>query len=217
MDLVTARPAAAGQDALLRVHFLLFDGVEVLDYIAPYEVLQHARHAGALVDTRLVSADGPREITTSSGIRIAVDAGWAPHDGDVILVPGGGYGRGPETAGVDAEIQRGHIPALLAGARRPGLTFASVCTGAMLLAAAGITQQRHCTTHHFAIADLRAQGGHIVDARVVDDGDLVTAGGVTSGLDLGLWLLERQFGKNTADRVQSVLEYERRGVVWTNP
>lgn len=209
------KPPAAGPDEPLRVHFLLFGGVDALDYLAPHEVLHHAREAGAMVDTRLVSQSGPRQVTTSSGVRFDVDAGWSPQDADVIVVPGGGYGRGPQTAGVDAEIHRGDIPALLTAARRPGLTFASVCTGAMLLSAAGITKDRPCTTHHFAIADLEKQGGRVTDARVVDDGDLITAGGVTSGLDLGLWLVERTFGANTAHQVQSVLEYERRGTVWT--
>ena len=67
-DLVMTRPAEAGQDELLRVHFLLFDGAEALDYIAPYEVLRHARHTGALVATRLVSADRPRRGTSPSKI-----------------------------------------------------------------------------------------------------------------------------------------------------
>lgn len=60
------------------------------------------------------------------------------------------------------------------GSGRPGLTIASVCTGAMVLSAAGITRGRPCTTHTGAQADLAAQGGQVINARVVDDGDLVT-------------------------------------------
>ena len=80
----------------------------------------------------------------------------------------------------------------------------------MLLAAAGITHGRSATTHHVAIDDLRASGAVIVNARVVDDGDIITAGGVTSGLDLALLIVERQAGREIADRVASEIEYERR-------
>jgi transcriptional regulator GlxA family with amidase domain len=84
----------------------------------------------------------------------------------------------------------------------------------MILAAAGLTDGRPATTHHAAIEDLRATGARIVDARVVDDGDLLTAGGVTSGLDLALWLVEREAGPALAQRVAEDLEHERRGDVW---
>ena len=77
----------------------------------------------------------------------------------------------------------------------------SVCTGAMLLAAAGITDGRPATTHHGAIEDLRASGARRRGrARVVDDGDLITAGGVTSGIDLALHLVERECGRAAGRR-----------------
>lgn len=84
----------------------------------------------------------------------------------------------------------------------------------MLLSAAKITAGRYCTTHHIAKEDLKAQGGKVVDGRVVDDGDLVTSGGVTSGIDLALWLVERLYGPSSALFAEMVLEYERRGTVW---
>ncbi|GAA3388029.1 DJ-1/PfpI family protein [Streptomyces roseoviridis] len=90
-----------------------------------------------------------------------------------------------------------------------------MCTGTLLLSAAGLTAGRRCTTHHIALDDLRAQGGRVVGGRVVDDGDLVTCGGVTSGVDLGIWLVERFFGADTALFAEEVLEYERRGIVNT--
>jgi transcriptional regulator GlxA family with amidase domain len=80
----------------------------------------------------------------------------------------------------------------------------------MLLAEAGLTDGRHATTHDGALDDLRASGADVVDARVVDDGDILTAGGVTSGLDLALYLVEREAWSEVADRVAKELEYERR-------
>jgi transcriptional regulator GlxA family with amidase domain len=84
----------------------------------------------------------------------------------------------------------------------------------MLLAAAGLTKERPATTHHLAREGLRAQGAEVYDARVVDDGDVLTSAGVTSGLDLALWLVERFASPALAHAVERRLEYERRGVVW---
>jgi transcriptional regulator GlxA family with amidase domain len=88
-----------------------------------------------------------------------------------------------------------------------GAVLAAVCTGAMLLATAGVLTGRRATTHHSAWADLEAAGAVLVRDRVVDDGDVVTAGGVTSGIDLGLWLIERFAGPDQAARAAERLEY----------
>jgi transcriptional regulator GlxA family with amidase domain len=89
-----------------------------------------------------------------------------------------------------------------------------VCTGVMALSAAGITRDRPATTHSGARADLAAEGARVINARVVDDGDLVTCAGITSGLDVSIWLIERYFGSQLANQVELVLEFERRGTVW---
>jgi transcriptional regulator GlxA family with amidase domain len=84
----------------------------------------------------------------------------------------------------------------------------------MLVAASGILRGRPAVTHHGAIQDLLAAGAQVVQARVVDSGDIVTAGGVTSGLDLALWLVERFYGSEIAHEIGVEIEYERRGIVW---
>ncbi|MFB8751263.1 DJ-1/PfpI family protein [Streptomyces parvulus] len=73
---------------------------------------------------------------------------------------------------------------------------------------------RPCTTHHGAKAYLGEHGGIVKNARVVDDGNLVTAAGITSGLELGLWLVGRELGSDAATGVEAMLEYEARGTVW---
>jgi transcriptional regulator GlxA family with amidase domain len=80
----------------------------------------------------------------------------------------------------------------------------------MLLAAAGLTDGRPAVTHGSALSDLRESGAELVDARFVDDGDLLTAGGVTSGIDLALHLVEREAGAEIAASVSGIMEYERR-------
>ncbi|MFF9473545.1 DJ-1/PfpI family protein [Streptomyces roseolus] len=211
----TAAKSGSGSDGPLRVQVVLFEGVEELDFAAPYEVLSASDHFTARdVEVRYVALGGPRTITAAFGTTLRAGHRWAPEEADLLVVPGGGYAR-RDDPGVWAEIRRGALPRALAAARRPGLTIAGLCTGVMLLSAAGLTRGRPCTTHHRAQSDLAEQGGVLKKARVVDDGDLVTAGGVTSGLDLALWLVRRELGVDAALGLEAMLEYEARGTVWT--
>jgi len=107
------------------------------------------------------------------------------------------------------EVQRGDWLPLLADAAKCAKVVAGVCTGTMLLAHAGIIGSRRAATHHTAWDDLQATGATLVKDRVVDDGDLVTSGGVTSGIDLALWLVEREFGRDLAERTAERMEYPR--------
>jgi len=84
-----------------------------------------------------------------------------------------------------------------------------VCTGAMALAAAGLLDGRAAVTHRDALEDLRRTKALVIEARVVDDGDILTCGGVTSSIDLALWLVERQWGTELADKISRSLEYTR--------
>jgi transcriptional regulator GlxA family with amidase domain len=87
----------------------------------------------------------------------------------------------------------------------------------MLLARAGLLRNRPAITHHSAIGDLRAADARVIEERVVDDGDIVTCGGVTAGIDLALWLVERFLGADKASETAAHIEYERRGGVWLRP
>ncbi len=199
---------------MVKVQIIIFNGFDELDAIAPLEVFRCAAAIGAGVKVELVTLETPTEITAAHGLRVQPDAKLElDRNTDILLVPGGGWvGRSPQ--GARAEVERGKIPAAIAHLHRNGTTIASVCTGAMLIAATGLLSGRPAITHHGAIEDLKATGAKIIHARVVDDGDVVTAGGVTSGLDLALWLIERYFNSETAHKVESMLEYERRGTVW---
>jgi transcriptional regulator GlxA family with amidase domain len=192
----------------MRIQILLYDGFDELDGIAPYEVLRTAQEYGAGIHAELVGARGAGTVTASHGTQVLVDGGLSD-TADLVMVPGGSWNSRGER-GAWAEAQRGDVPAMLARAHERGARIASVCTGAMLLATAGLTEGRPATTHHLAIEDLRASGAQIVDARVVDDGDIMTAGGVTSGIDLALWIVEQEAGAEIADRVAAEIEYERR-------
>jgi transcriptional regulator GlxA family with amidase domain len=190
----------------MRIDIVIFDGFDEMDAIAPYEVLRTAEQLGAPLHAELVGAHGAATITASHGTRIEVARGPA-EQADMLLVPGGGWFHGP---GVRDEIERGVLPRTLVAAREAGAIVGSVCTGAMLLAAVGLVEGRRATTHHSARADLRAAGAEVVEARFVDDGDLVTAGGVTSGLDLALHIVEKAAGASIAAQVADEIEYDRR-------
>jgi transcriptional regulator GlxA family with amidase domain len=198
----------------MRFQILIFDGFDELDAIAPYEVLRNAVKGKAGDNVEFVSVDTVKEITCNHGLQIRVsgqlDLKRRP---DVLIVPGGGWiDRSPR--GARAEAERGAIPKAIKSLHEAGTICASVCTGAMLLAAAGILKGRPAITHHGAIKELADSGAEVIQARVVDDGDVVSAGGVTSGLDLALWLVERFYGSATAHKIEREMEYERRGTVW---
>jgi transcriptional regulator GlxA family with amidase domain len=191
----------------VRVGIVLFDGFDELDAIGPYEVLRNAA-----LEVNLVTLEPAERVTASHGL-VVEPQGVLDDSYDLVVVPGGGYGDRAE-AGAWGEIRRRRLPDALRRLHEGGTTMASVCTGGMLLSAAGITRGRPAVTHQDAIADLRDQGAEVVQERVVDDGDLVTAGGVTSGIDLALWLVERELGREAADAVAAEMEHERRGGVY---
>ena len=195
----------------MRIEIVVFDGFDELDAIAPFEVLRSAQRYVTDWDVALVAAAAPGRVTAAHGLTLHLsEALGAP---DALIVPGGGWGERAER-GTWGEVQRGELPARIAELAPSCAWVASVCTGAMLLSAAGLTAGRPATTHHDAHADLAAAGAHVIaDARVVDDGDLLTAGGVTSGLDLALWIVEREAGAAIADRVAEQIEHERSGAI----
>jgi transcriptional regulator GlxA family with amidase domain len=210
---------------VLRTQIVLFDGFDPLDVIAPYEILgAGGTMSGGQVAAELVSAEGAREVPAGFGmLSLRATARLDPAEADLIVVPGA-LGRMPDEDGEPAEdsipailartLETG-LPALLGESlAREGLTVATVCGGSLVLAMAGLIKGRPATTHRDGLDLLRANGVDAVDARVVDDGDLVTASSVTSGLDLGLYLLERELGSQAAITVERFIAHERRGTVW---
>lgn len=197
----------------MKIQLLLFDGFDELDAIAPFEVLQNAAAAGGF-EVELVTAEDVDIVTASHGLQIKPQ-GQISLDSkvDLLIVPGGNWNN-PGARGVRTEIEQGRIPPIISHLHQTGAIIAGVCTGAMLIAEAGLLQGRNAITHYSAIADLRAKGAEIVQARVVDDGDIMTSGGVTSGLDLALWIVEKFAHPNIAQQVEMRMEYERRGIVW---
>jgi transcriptional regulator GlxA family with amidase domain len=191
----------------VRIDILVYDGADELDFVGPLEVFRAAAQNGADVQARLVTLNGRRAVRAAHGLAIEADAAYEP-GADTLLVPGGGW-LARSDPGAWGEFQRGELLAVIRDAHETASTLAGVCTGSMLLAHAGVIGSRPATTHHGAWDELVATGATLVRDRVADDGDLVTCGGVTSGLDLALWLVERHATTELADAIATNLEYAR--------
>jgi transcriptional regulator GlxA family with amidase domain len=190
-----------------RAEVLIYDGFDELDAVAPFEIL-----AAAGFEVRLVTAERTREVRTAHGMSLLPhgELGDAP---GLLVVPGGGWvAKAP--AGAWAEVRRGVLPELIAERRAAGTAIAGVCSGAMLLAASGMLRGRPAVTHRGALEDLRASGAEVhPEARVVDDGDVLTCGGVSAALDLALHVVARERGEDAASAAAQRIEHERVGPV----
>jgi transcriptional regulator GlxA family with amidase domain len=176
----------------MQIEILLFDGFDELDAFGPFEALADAH------DVAFVTLEGAREVRSDRGVRLTVERALGERP-DVVVVPGGGWFDRRTTTGAWAEAERGTLTAAIAQRHAAGSLLASVCTGAMLLARAGVLAGRRATTNPEAIAELRTVPGvEVIEARVVDGGDVITAGAPGCGLELGLAVLERLSGRDVA-------------------
>ena len=198
----------------MRVEILAFDGFDALDVVAPWEVFARAATIDSGLQVAVVCADGPKRVTAAYGLHLdVVEALGTP---DALLVPGGSWVGGTDT-GVPREIRRGTLPRIIADVAKSARWVASVCTGALLLGEAGILRDRTATTNPAAMEELSRYGATVTENRVVDDGKVVTAGAVTAGFDLALWLVQRELGIETARAVARAIAYPMPTDVWQAP
>ena len=180
-----------------QVGMLLYPGLTLLDLIGPQTTLS------PLMDVHLVWRSRDEPITTDSGVRVLPSTTFAdcPRDLDVLFVPGG-----PGMSGAIADPEAREFLADR-GSRATWVT--SVCTGSIVLGAAGLLRGYRATSHWGALDLLPLVGAEPVpDERVVVDRNRITAGGVTAGIDFGLTLVARMMGDRAARTVQLALEYD---------
>jgi len=181
----------------MEIALLIYDGLAPLDAVGPYEVMRNvpgwtvrtvAKHRGPVRDESdtlgLVADRALPEVT-------------AP---DLVLVPGGAGNR-PLLA--DEELLE-----WLREVDRSTKWTTSVCTGSLLLGAAGLLHGRRATTNWIVLDALRGYGAEPVGGRFVEDGKVVTAAGVTAGIDMALHLVARELGPEVAQAVQLGIEYD---------
>ncbi len=189
----------------MRIAIALFDGVEELDFAGPWEVLAYwAREVAADAEVFTVAASLD-PVTAAKGLRVLPDRTWDDAGQiDVVIMPGGRGSRALLRAG---EPLHDRLRALSAG----GALMTSVCTGALVYAAAGMLRGRPATTHWDNLDELAALDGTIEirpDARYVDDGDVITAAGVSAGIDMALHLVVRLDSADAARRTKREIQYD---------
>jgi transcriptional regulator GlxA family with amidase domain len=180
-----------------RIAVLVFDGLAALDAIGPYEVL--SRLPGS--ELSFVAKEAGTKRTDTGALGVAADVALADlPDPDVVLVPGGKGNR--------PLMEDGGVLGWLRAAHEGSAWTTSVCTGSLLLGAAGILDGKRATTHWAYLDRLRDLGAEPVEERVVEDGKIVTAAGVSAGIDMALTLAARIAGEQVAQAIQLGIEYD---------
>lgn len=179
----------------MRFGFLVFPSVQQLDLTAPYEVFASATGA----EVHLVWKDRA-PVISATGLHLAATTTFEECPPlDVVCVPGG--------AGVNALLDDAPTLDFLRATARAARFVTSVCTGSLVLGAARLLASKKATSHWNAIDFLPRFGAVPTPGRVVRDGNVITAGGVTSGIDFGLVVVAELFGRSEAERIQLTLEY----------
>jgi transcriptional regulator GlxA family with amidase domain len=184
---------------------LVFDGVQELDFVGPWEVFHASSRRRNRADTVVLVAERPGLVRCANGMRVPPDHTLDDHPPlDVVLVPGGAHSR------IEAEMGN---PAVMNWVKSTAATVAwvtSVCTGAFLVRAAGVSRGRRVATERALEDELERLGDLTVvrDARYVVDGNLVSSQGVSAGIDMALWLVGQLHGREHARDVMRTIQYE---------
>lgn len=180
----------------MRIGFLLFPGLTQLDLTGPYEVF--ARLPGAQTFLVWKTLDPVR---TEHGLAMLPTARFDDCPPlDLICVPGG--------PGVNDLLTDTTVLDFLRRTAEGARWVTSVCTGALVLGAAGLLRGRRATTHWMSMDFLRAFGAEPVEARVVTDGNVVTGGGITAGIDFALQVAAQVAGREAAEAIQLMIQYD---------
>lgn len=181
----------------MRIAFLFYEGMTALDAIGPHEVLWRLPNVEIV---RVAQKTEPID-TYSAGLIMNADYGIADiSHADVLVVPGG--------AAATTLRQYPDVLAWIRDIHRTTKWTTSVCTGSLILGAAGVLKGLHATTHWAAFDRLQEWGAIPTHGRVVEDGKVITAAGVSAGIDMGLTLAARIAGDKVAESLQLAIEYD---------
>jgi putative intracellular protease/amidase len=181
----------------MQIAIVLYDRFTALDAVGPYQVFSNLPGAEVIFAAELAG----RVSDDERSLHLSADAALAevPHP-DIVVVPGG--------PGQNDQMDDGPLHDWLRAADQSTVWTTSVCTGSLILAAAGLLAGRRATSHWLALGELGSHGAVPVSERVVFDGKYVTAAGVSAGIDMGLTLAGRIAGDQTAEAIQLGIEYD---------
>jgi cyclohexyl-isocyanide hydratase len=186
----------------MQTAFVVFDGLTALDFVGIFDPLSRLSSMRLMPEFQWRICALAETVSDGKGLRLVADSvGESLEAYDLVVVPGG---LGTRSLQHDAAF----IQWLQTAASVP--LKASVCTGALLLGAAGILQGKRATTHPNAFTELGPYCAQVVDDRIVDTGDVITARGVTAGIDLGLYLVERFAGPDARAAAARQMDYPYR-------
>jgi transcriptional regulator GlxA family with amidase domain len=181
----------------MKTSILIFDGITALDAVGPYEVLRSVPGW----EVEFVAASVGVKRTDSGSLGLSADRTLEQAtDPDIVLVPGG--------AGNRPLLEDEPVLSWLREVDRQTKWTTSVCTGSLVLGAAGLLEGRRATGHWLYLEPLRAYGANPVGGRFVEDGKVLTAAGVSAGIDMALHLVGQEAGPEVAQAVQLALEYD---------
>ncbi|HVC33435.1 MAG TPA: DJ-1/PfpI family protein [Chloroflexota bacterium] len=184
----------------MKVAFIIYDGMTTLDFIGVYDATTRLKTMGFMADFAWDVCALADQVTDGTGLRVLPTRIGGSLDGyDVVIVPGGsGARRLVDDAAFITWLQT-------AG---PHTQRVSVCSGALLVGAAGFLHGKRATTHRDSFDDLRPFCAAVLDERIVDEGDVITARGVTSSIDLGLYLVEKLAGYEVKEKIRRQMDYQ---------
>jgi transcriptional regulator GlxA family with amidase domain len=188
----------------MQIAIAVFEGAEELDFVGPWEVLAAWRFLYPDdVEVFLVGED-TAPVTCAKGMRVLADRSWDEQGAiDVLLYPGG--------RGTRAQLGNERIRSRLRALRERGTLMTSVCTGSLVFADAGLLNGQPATTYWSAFDELLPLGREITprpDDRFVDNGDVITAAGVSAGIDMALHLVGRLGSPDKAREVRRYIQYD---------
>ena len=183
----------------MKTAFVIFDRMTALDFIGAYDPLTRLKSMQLMAGFDWDVCGFTADVADDKGLRLTPDLVAEPLTKyDLIVVPGGYSTRTLQHDKAFIDWLRTSEPVKLK---------ASVCTGSLLVGAAGFLKGKRATTHPSAFEELKPYCAHVVDERVVDEGGIITARGVTSAIDLGLYLVERLASAEARTRIAKQMDY----------
>lgn len=183
----------------MKIAFVIYDNLTLLDFAGAYDPVTRLKSMGFIPDLTYDICTCKERIRSSEGAELSADrVGCDLSSYDFVIIPGG---DGIKDLMKDEEFLRWISVA------SEKTTVAAVCGGSLLLGAAGLLRSRKATTHPQLMNVLKHFVEEVSSDRIVDEGQIITAGGVTSSIDLGLYLCEKIAGKDAREKIQVQMDY----------
>ena len=183
----------------MKIAFIIYDQMTTLDFIGAYDPLTRLKTMGFINNFHYDVCSNKNRIVSAEGLEIIPDKILNNLNGyDFIVIPGG--------EGVKDIVQDKEFIEWIKTAHDKS-TITSVCGGSIILGLAGLLKDKKATTHPMIMEDLKKFTSYVTDKRIVEDGNIITARGVTSSIDLGLFLCEKIAGKEIREKIQKQMDY----------